>query len=122
MTREEAKQLLPVIQAFANGKEIERHANGEKEWKKTDYIVHTDCYEYRIKPEPKFRPFKDKEECWKEMQKHTPVGYVNENDDITIITNLNEGGFETTESMFKFSEVFEILTFADGAPFGIKED
>ena len=35
MTREEAKILLPIIQAFAEGKEIEYRSKGfDEEWKK----------------------------------------------------------------------------------------
>ncbi len=31
---------------------------------------------YRIKPESKYRPFKDEKECWQEMQKHQPIGWI----------------------------------------------
>jgi len=63
MNRDEAKQLLPIIKAFSEGKEIERRSFGEKQWKEANYIVHTDCNEYRIKPSPKYRPFANAEEC-----------------------------------------------------------
>ena len=71
MTREEAKELLPIIQAFAEGKTIEIYDN--RGWQ--DLIMKSikfDCKPscYRIKPEPKYRPFKTKEECWNEMLKH----------------------------------------------------
>ena len=71
MTREEAKEILPIIQAFAEGKTIEyREYDGE--WK----VAHTPTWSsrlfYRIKPELKYRPFKSMEECWNEMQNHQP--------------------------------------------------
>ena len=78
MTREEAKKLLPVIQAFADGKTIQVRINNDSSW--TDLLDNkleiSKLFEYRIKPEPKYRPFKNKEECWDEMFKHQPFGYI----------------------------------------------
>ena len=88
MTKEEAKVLLPIIKTFSEGKTIEcrtrvRELNkGWKYstiWKETKELKFQDTYEYRIKPEPKYRPFKNAEECWEEMQKHQPLGWVNYN-------------------------------------------
>ena len=62
MTKEEAKELLPIIQAFAEGKTIE-YSNQDKQWFKTDYPIWTNNCKYRIKPEPKYKPFDTKEEC-----------------------------------------------------------
>ena len=61
MTREEAKQLLPIIQAFAEGKAIEsRYIKGDKPlWYDDEDPNFDDDLEYRIKSEPKFRPFKN---------------------------------------------------------------
>lgn len=65
MTREEAKELLPIIQAWAEGKNIQFLSDGE--WHDINQADFT-CYpdKYRIKPEPKYRPFKTQEECWNE--------------------------------------------------------
>ena len=75
MTREEAKELLPIIQAWAEGKNIQFLSDGE--WHDINQADFT-CYpdKYRIKPEPKYRPFKNQEECWKEMLKHQPFGWL----------------------------------------------
>ena len=83
MNRKEAAELLPIIQAFAKGKDIEYRTKGFNEnWKKVTQIPELSfkSFEYRIKPEPKYRPFKDAEECWNEMQKHRPFGWVKWND------------------------------------------
>ena len=77
MTREEAKILLPIIQAYAEGKTIQVIDTTDQcgTWENvTDLKINTGFEEYRIKPEQKFRPFKNKEECWQEMQKHQPCG------------------------------------------------
>lgn len=82
MNREQAQKLLPIIQAFAEGKIIQSiRINGR--W--IDLDINTtlsitrlieEPQKYRIKPKPKYRPFKDKEECWEEMQKHQPFGWL----------------------------------------------
>ena len=72
MTREEAKELLPIIQALAAGKQIQDSIDGSK-WFDTDEInfeYEGQKIKHRIKPEQKYRPFKTKEECWNEMMKH----------------------------------------------------
>ena len=67
MTREEAKELLPIIQAFADGKTIQVWYNDT--WQDEEYPSFVELNLFRIKPEPKYRPFKTKEECWNEMLK-----------------------------------------------------
>lgn len=63
MNREEAKKLLPVIQAFAEGKCVEtKTGSGWINIENMSFAGNPDSY--RIKPEPKYRQFKDAEECW----------------------------------------------------------
>ena len=115
MTREGAKELLPIIQAFVEGKTIEfLHNNGK--WEELDNILF--CKEpkyYRIKQEPKYRPFKSKEECWLEMKKHRPFGWI----------KVEKGGyfcFTMVLDDYSYDDLFKTSTFADGTPFGIKEE
>ena len=78
MNRKEAAELLPIIQAFAEGRDIEYRSKGFNEnWKKVTQIPELSfkSFEYRIKPEPIYRPFKDAKECWQEMQKHNCSSY-----------------------------------------------
>ena len=126
MTREEVKEMLPVLQAFADGKTIEsRCIKGDKSlWYDDDDPSFDNDLEYRIKPEPRYRPFKDAEECWNEIQKHKPFGWVNYNGyRVNIaavmgsaITFVNNKGY----TLF-FQQAFEECTFIDKQPFGIKE-
>ena len=62
MTREGAKELLPIIQAYAEGKAIEQSLDGRR-WFETCYPSWSQNLIYRIKPEQKYRPFKTREEC-----------------------------------------------------------
>ena len=124
MNRTEIKSFLPILQAFADGKEIE--SREEDKW----YRVLEICNEmnpqdYRIKPEPKYRPFANAEECWQEMLKHQPsFGWVKDKIDkdyalITAIDNDGEMSLSGNKGWF-FRSLMKDYTFADGTPFGIK--
>lgn len=78
MDRNQAKQLLPIIQAYVEGKTIQsRCVKGDTSlWYDEEDPSFDDDFEYRIKSEPKYRPFANAEECWAEMQKHPPFGWV----------------------------------------------
>ena len=127
MTREEAKQLLPIIQAFSEGKEIEGLYKGTKSpWFKIKDMDFSGGIIFRIKPEPKYRPFKGAEECWNEMQKHQPFGWIKPKDDDTISkfmlidSLMDEVVTVRTNVRFNYHELLEHYTFADGTPFGVK--
>ena len=113
MTRDEAKELLPIIQAFAEGKTIEFKEYG-MEWKEAHTPTWSSRLIYRIKQEPKYRPFKGVEECWNEMQNHHPFGWIKRNGKYVNITLVSG------ES--SYDDSFKSFTFADGEPFGIKEE
>ena len=132
MTREEAKQLLPIIQAFAEGKIIECRtkpgtisAGIPNEWTEIKEIGFWNGIEYRIKPDPKYRTFKDAEECWQEMQKHQPFGWLKGDKcfyNIVSVSNIDVSMANDSGDIviLNFSDVMEDNTFADGVPFGIK--
>lgn len=113
MNRQQAKELLPIIQAFAEGKTVEYKI--EKGWVQTNVPTFNPyLWEYRIKPEPKYRPFANEEECWQEMLKHQPFGWVKTDEGYELIWHVNKGD--------DFNAILKICTFADGTPFGIKEE
>ena len=126
MTREETKELLPIIQAFAEGKTIEfREFDGE--WKEAHTPTWSSRLFYRIKLEPKYRPFKTKEECLNEMLKHQPFGWI-KNKEIeeyyNILAIYNIGEYITvvlSTNQYTFSSLLKEFTFVDDTPFGIKE-
>ena len=128
MTREEAKQLLPIIQAFAKGKDIEYRTKGFNEnWKKVTQIPELSfkSFEYRIKPEPKYRPFKDAKECMAEMLKHQPFGWITSQGAFFYIIYIEDklfgyGSACGTILHSEFNDVLKSFTFADGVPFGVK--
>lgn len=66
MNKEQAKDLLPIIQAYVEGKTIEsRCIKGDTSlWYDDNNPSFDEDFEYRIKQGSKYRPFKDTEECW----------------------------------------------------------
>lgn len=125
ITREAAKEFLPIIQAFAEGKTIQYlddcgFWNDIKTCVSFDYNI--SCY--RIKPEIKYRPFKTQEECWHEMHKHPDFGWVVAKDSkIMYHVGVVGFGYLVIDSMSPiFSEAFADYEFTDGKPFGIKEE
>ena len=134
MNRKEAAELLPIIQAFLEGKTIERKTRSwelnkgwrdETQWEETEELICRDTFVYRIKPESKYRPFANTEECWKEMQKHQPFGWVKRNGyyynivstDITSVRIINNKG---AIIIVPFINLLSSYTFVDGTQFGIK--
>ena len=130
MTREEAKEMLPIIQAWADGKIIQVREKGR--WVELcidDFTRSPDMY--RIKPEPKYRPFKSQEECWNEMHKHPDFGWIKGKVTGEYKQVIRVFGCKT-ELIFNISYnspadyspemMFDSYTFTDGTPFGMKEE
>ena len=137
MDRNQAKEFYPILQAFAEGMVIEcrtkpsaiEDENVPNEWAEIKVIEFNGNKEYRIKPnlepESEYRLFKDAKECWQEMQKHQPFGWVKDrNGSKFVIENIDSSGFVEVydDGTCTFKEVFEIRTFADGTPFGVKTE
>ena len=136
ITRENAKELLPIVKALAEGKKIQDKIEGVTGWCDTDEInleFEGKKILHRIKPTPKYRPFKTEEECWDEMLKHQPFGWLKTKTDgrhrfIGELYSLKELFTEVLTvtpmhvSVPYSSTVFDAYTFADGTPFGMIEE
>ena len=129
MTRKEAKRRAELYSALAEGKKIQfNQENGE--WADLTMelieVLSESAFRYRIKPEPKYRPFKTKEECWDEMHKHSDFGWVKFCNSICFIQNIsfNKITVISDEEICptSFEGGFTNMKFADGTPFGIKEE
>ena len=130
MVKEGLEKILPVMQAFVEGKTIQRYDDKKDDWYDVSSNANIDfCYDYRIKPEQTYRPFKNQEECWNEMLKHQPFGWLKSitkqekvhigrvfevKDDVLITLSINEG------RNINSNYFFQAYTFADGSSFGIK--
>ena len=126
MNRQQAKELLPIIQAFAEGKTIQVKGPDNR-WYDSDrkdckLKFDSDPQMYRIKP--KYRPFRSKEECWNEMLKHQPFGFVkHKTEDIySFICKVDKHScYFAVNEYWAFDTILKKYSFADGTPFGIKE-
>lgn len=125
MNRNQAKALLPIIQAYAEGKAIEsRCIKGDKSlWYDDEDPSFDNDFEYRIKPEPKYRPFKNAEECLAEMQKHQLFGWVKNQGLYRNIANVMSCSITFADNEARdvnYEQAFKNYTFADCTPFGVK--
>lgn len=136
MNRKEAVELLPIIQAFAEGKVIECRTKPNavegtdipNDWTEMKDITYWSNIEYRIKPDSKakekYRPFANVEECWTEMKKHQPFGWVRDKKDgyYVLITAVDNGDYMSLSgnSGWSFYSLMKDYTFADGTHFGVK--
>lgn len=132
MDRNQAKEFYPILQAFAEGKEIECRKKPEtikglgfpNDWTVVKDLWYMEGNEYRIKSESKYRPFTNAEECWQEMLKHQPFGWIKGKGDeyhtfITTVDNNDEMSL-SGNSGWSFLGIMNNYTFADGTPFGMK--
>ena len=124
MNRNQAKELMPIIHAFAEGKAIEsRCIKGDNSlWYDDEDPSFDDDFEYRIKPEPTYRPFKNAEECWQEMQKHKPFGWVKSTlfKDFDLVKRVTILYVEINREIIDYKDALDKFTFADGTNFGVK--
>jgi len=124
MTREEIKGLLPLLQAYADGKALQYYYSGEwidlKEGEDLSLVNYPK--KYRIKPTPTYRPFANAEECWNEMLKHQPFGWVKDKEDghYTLITCVDDEVYLNAHGGWSVRGSKNNFTFADGSAFGVK--
>ena len=125
MTRENAKELLPIIKAYSEGRTIQCKNVKNGGWLELEaYTFNAKASDYRIKPEYAYRPFKNVEECWNEMLKHEPFGWVkaigfNHYVQVYGIRDM----IEMSESdNLSYEDALHYYTFADGTTFGVQEE
>ena len=130
MNRKEAKELMTIIQAFAEGKVIEcrtkpsavKGTDIPNDWTEMKEIEFWNNTEYRVKPEPKYRPFANAEECWQEMQKHKPFGWVKSTlfKDLALVKRVTTLYVEINRYIIDYKDALDKFTFADDNNFGVK--
>lgn len=123
MTIEETKERIAVMQAYVDGKQIQGKCSDGK-WADVPEPSWSINGNFRVKPEPKYRPFKDADECWQEMLKHQPFGWLREKkrNVRTQIGFIHTEGIQgTSGGSSNYKAFFDCFSFADGAPFGVNE-
>ena len=130
MNRNQAKQFYPILQAFAEGRVIEcrtkpsfiEGSDVPNDWTEMKEIEFWNNTEYRVKPEQKYRPFMDAKECWQEMQKHQPFGWVKSTlfKDLALVKRVTTLYVEINRDIIDYKDALEKFTFADDTNFGVK--
>ena len=133
MTREEAKEMLPIIQAWADGKTVDWY-DEDIGWRASGFTLDFDKNPkyFRVnseaESESKYRPFKSQEECFDEMMKHQPFGWFRSahNKNLFNIVCINDSGIKITNTLSKYMDsydrAFDNIEFVDGTPFGVKDE
>lgn len=126
MTRKEAGQFWPIIKAYSEGKEIELSDPCNGKWELTEEPLFTGkVNSYRVKKEPVYRPFENANECWEEMMKHQPFGWLTNDSGAYFMMNfIDNTQISIPYTMnISFDEALNMgQKFADGTPFGIREE
>ena len=127
--KEEVKSVMNIIQAFADGKTIQAIDPYDDEWCNQTKLNFEALFEgqYRIKPEAKYRHFNSAEECWQEMLKHQPFGWIKCKEGYFNIVYVDDdyAGLADPDGssiLLASKNSYQDNTFADGTPFGIKEE
>ena len=119
-------EQIAIIKAYEDGKSIERRAFFTSEWKSIDninnYQFNFSEYEYRIKPFPKYRPYKSVDEAFNEAKKH---GFWMQNVDRMYLRFID--GFHINKNSDIFicdycvDDILDMFVWADdGSPCGVK--
>lgn len=140
MDRNQAKEFYPILYAFAEGRVIEcrtkpsalsKSWRGMNDWTEMKEIEFWSNIEYRIKSdskaEAKYRPFANAEECWQEMLKHQPFGWIKCKEgyfNIVYVDDYYAGMADNNGSaiLLGSKNSYQDNAFADGTPFGVKEE
>ena len=130
MNRNQAKEFYPILQAYAEGSVIEcrtkpsavKGTDIPNDWTEMKEIEFWNNTEYRVKPEPTYRPFKNAEECWQEMLKHKPFGWVKSTlfKDFDLVQRVTTLYVEINREIIDYKDALEKFTFADDNNFGVK--
>lgn len=128
--RNEAKILVPIISAYAEGRILQYKE--KEEWRDIEdseglsiNTIINEAENYRIKPEVKYRPFTNAEECWAEMQKHQPFGWIKCKEGYFSVVYVNDeyaglGDKYDSSILLASKNSYTDNTFVDGTPFGMK--
>lgn len=134
MNREEAKRLSEVLKAYSEGKIIQWSWNNCDSWNTIvepwNFETNIDKITYRVKPEPKYRPYKNAKEFLTAQKEHgIYLGLVNrrEEDDLFIPDRVNSLGIQWVSiignRIFKnYNDLALNYAWQDDTPCGIMKE
>lgn len=132
------QEKIEVMKAYAEGKKIQYSNKDGKIWMDWPYSIEPSWdwfhQDYRIKPENKYRPYKDTAELKADFFKDCPdmgkrhrlsIWVVSHGGTELEITGFSEKGnyaFTDNAGVRSMEDLFKNFKYLDGTPCGIKED
>ena len=126
-------EMINVMLAYEIGEQIEYMGKKDSEWLPLFHDPYWDWtqFEYRIKPKPTYRPYKNADEFLQAQSEHgmylrpsTKAKYMTpitiSGDTITIAFPLDSGNVYTCR--YSYGNIFKDFTWQDGTPCGVKEE
>lgn len=119
-------EQIAIMKAYEDGKTIERKDVKETEWKSLEYVENYPFdfleYEYRIKPECKYRPYESVDEAFQAAKKHGFFVKCKNKESLCTIYDFGCGicgdvylnGYDALKFLNDF------LWLDDGSPCGVK--
>ena len=113
--------MLPIIKAWAEGREVEYAADGL--WMRIagdDIKLDVPAEDYRVVA--RYRPFKDNKECMKALREHGPL--IDRMTGATCFVSVLLDSYfyiNGEEEKITYDKGFKRFVFIDAEPFGVKE-
>lgn len=120
-------EQIAIMKAYEDGKPIEKKGQDDTEWKSIEYIEDYPfdffCEQYRIKQEPKYRPFESVEEAFNEVKEHG--SWIKHKDTgilrcIVLIELTSGNGIYLGGSLYSKDALKKYVWADDGSPCGVK--
>ena len=130
MTRKRCKELLPIMQAFAEGKEIQFKENNT--WKTVEEVDYSwNPVYYRIKPTEEYRPYKDCDEMIADYKARfntncssyaMPLIWVKHKQSNCryLIHTYAENEVYINNDRYTLEELFEYFEYLNGSKIGVR--
>jgi len=125
------EQMIEVMQAYKEGKKIQCKPKAGNLWcDEVDPLWNFFVSDYRVKPDSKYRPYKDTEEMiadWKKRFNKTtatysmPLIWVTNHKVNSVITDYAKYAVMVSGTFQSLETLYEECIYLDGSPCGKKE-
>lgn len=122
--------MIEVMQAYERGERIECRDLGTESWYpvsndpdwSNDHDWNMSDFEYRIKPKPTYRPYKNIQEFLQAQKEHGI--YLQEKETRCMIMPLGVNYYRVTipSRSYRYKQLLNTFVWQDGTPCGVKEE
>lgn len=119
----EIEEMIAIMEAAKEGKKIQIRDVGSFDWFDIDTLPIWNWreYDYRVKPEPKVRPYENAKEFLDAMKEHGP--FITRDDEVykmALTVFDDRANYETT--FVEYEYLIELgYKWQDGTPCGVEE-